>query len=120
VLTLITVSHLTGFFKNKYFFKNFQKRNANWYDSSIISPGRNCGAVYQSKVHWMCDTPAPAMDYEGPPWTRKGHRQIQIVRNDRGPLLLPLLEAAPGYLHLDFLLSERRYCDTRLTVLNKK
>ena len=101
-------------------FKYFSDNNANWNDSFIVTLRSNCGAVYHSKVHWVCDTPAPAMDYEGAPWTRKGHRQIQIVRNDRGPLLLPLLEATSGYLHPDFLLSERRYCDSRVIVLNKK
>ena len=87
------------FFQEQTFLNKFSENNANWDDSFIVPPGCN---------------------YEGPPWTGKGHRQIQVVRNDRGLMLLPLLEAAPGHLHSYLLLSERRYCDTRLTVLNKK
>ena len=83
------------FFQEQTFLNKFPENNANWDDSFVVPPGCNCGADYLAKVHRMCDTHAPAVDYEGPPRTGKGHRQIQVVRNDRGLSLLPLLEAAP-------------------------
>ena len=118
MLPLITISPWTGL-KNKHF-QYFSDNNVNWNDRFTVTLRSNCGIVYHSKVHWVCTTPALAMDYAEAPWTRKGHHQIQILGNDRRPLLLSLLEATAGYLHTDVLLSARRYCDSRVNVLNKQ
>ena len=118
MLTLTTISSWTGL-KNKHF-QYFSDNNVNWNDRFTVTLRSNCGVVYHSKVHWVCTTPALAMDYAEAPWTRKGHHQIQILGNDRRPLLLSLLEATAGYLHTDVLLSARRYCYSRVNVLNKQ
>ena len=106
-------------FKGQTFSNTFSDNNANWNESFTVTIRSDCGADYHSEVHWVWQTPALTTDYEGAPWTRKGHRRIQISRDDRGPLLWPLLEITSGYLHTDFLLSERRYCESRVIVLNK-
>ena len=119
MITLLTISQWTGL-KDKHFLNTFSDKNASWNDSFTGLIGGDCGFDYYSEVHWVRKTLALTTDYEGAPWTRKGHRQIQIIRNDRGPLLWPLLEITSGYLHTDFLLSERRYCESRVIVLNIK
>ena len=86
---------LDRFFQETNMFKQILRKDANWDNRFVVPPGCNCGADYLAKVHRMCDPHAPAVDYEGPPRTGKGYREIQVVRNDRGLSLLPLLEAAP-------------------------
>jgi hypothetical protein len=74
MLTLTTISSWTGL-KNKHF-QYFSDNNVNWNDCATGTLGSDCGIICHSKVHWVCTTPALAMDYSEAPWTRKGHHQI--------------------------------------------
>jgi hypothetical protein len=73
VITLLTISQWTGL-KDKHFLNTFSDKNASWNDSFTGLIGGDCGFDYYSEVHWVRKTLALTTDYEGAPWTRKGHR----------------------------------------------
>ena len=65
MLTLTTISSRTGL-KNKHFLY-FSDNNVDWNDCATGTLGSDCGIICHSKVHWVCTTPALAMDYAEAP-----------------------------------------------------